>query len=79
MLASHRLLVGPRHDADTIARVHHLVRERHTARQTALLVRASGHVYDPRWEQREVDLEEIVLGYLDEGRPQRDARQEVSA
>ena len=44
------------------------VRERHTARQTALLVRAGGHVYD-HVEQREVDLEEIVLAYLDQGSP----------
>ncbi len=39
-------------------------RESHTERQTTLLVRADGHVYDSRWEQHEVDLEEIVLAYL---------------
>ena len=33
-------------------------------RQTTLLVRANGHVYDSCWELHEVHLEEIVLAYL---------------
>jgi ABC-2 type transport system ATP-binding protein len=41
-----------------------VIRESHTERQTTLLVRANGHVYDACWEQHEVDLEEIVLAYL---------------
>jgi ABC-2 type transport system ATP-binding protein len=61
IVASHRLLTGPRSDA---ARVHDVIRESHTERQTTLLVRANGHVYDSCWEQHEVDLEEIVLAYL---------------
>ena len=44
--------------------MHNVIRESHTERQTTLLVRANGHVYDTRWEQHEVDLEEIVLAYL---------------
>ncbi len=64
ILASHRLLTGPRGDAANVARVHDVIRESHTERQTTLLVRANGHVYDSCWEQHEVDLEEIVLAYL---------------
>jgi ABC-2 type transport system ATP-binding protein len=64
IVASHRLLTGPRSDATSVARVHHVIRESHTERQTTLLVRANGHVYDSCWEQHEVDLEEIVLAYL---------------
>ena len=64
IVASHRLLTGPRSDAASVARVHDVIRESHTERQTTLLVRANGHVYDSRWEQHEVDLEEIVLAYL---------------
>ena len=64
IVASHRLLTGPRSDAAGVARVHHVIRESHTERQTTLLVRANGHVYDSCWEQHEVDLEEIVLAYL---------------
>jgi ABC-2 type transport system ATP-binding protein len=64
IVASHRLLTGPRTDPSSVARVHHVIRETHTDRQTTLLVRANGHVYDTCWEQHEVDLEEIVLAYL---------------
>jgi len=63
-VASHRLLTGPRSDSATVARVHQVIRESHTPRQTSLLVRANGHVYDAVWEQHPVDLEEIVLAYL---------------
>ena len=44
--------------------MHNVIRESHTERQTTLLVRANGHVYDSTWELHEVDLEEIVLAYL---------------
>ena len=52
------------------------IRESHTERQTTLLVRANGHVYDSRWELHEVDLEEIVLAYLGHGRPAAGARRD---
>jgi ABC-2 type transport system ATP-binding protein len=44
--------------------MHGVVRESHAERQTTLLVRANGHVYDSRWTVHELDLEEIVLAYL---------------
>ncbi len=69
VVASHRLLTGPRCDPATVARVHEVIRESHTERQTTLLVRANGHVYDSCWELHEVDLEEIVLAYLGHRRP----------
>jgi ABC-2 type transport system ATP-binding protein len=64
LLAEHRLLTGPRAEAESVARGHDVIRERHTERQTSLLVRSSARVYDARWEVHEVDLEEIVLAYL---------------
>jgi ABC-2 type transport system ATP-binding protein len=64
LVASHRLLTAPRTDPGTVARVHQVIRESHTERQTTLLVRANGHVYDACWEIHPVDLEEIVLAYL---------------
>ena len=64
ILASHRLLTGPRTDPATVARMHNVLRESHTERQTTLLVRANGHVYDASWQLHEVDLEDIVLAYL---------------
>jgi ABC-2 type transport system ATP-binding protein len=77
ILADHRLLTGPRSDAAGVARVHDVIRESHTERQTTLLVRANGHVYDARWELHEVDLEEIVLAYL--GQASGGARAETPA
>jgi ABC-2 type transport system ATP-binding protein len=67
ILAAHRLLTGPRSEAADVARIHDVVRQSHTERQTTLLVRANGHVYDASWELHELDLEEIVLAYLESG------------
>jgi ABC-2 type transport system ATP-binding protein len=67
IVAGHRLLTGPRCDPADVARMHDVIRATHTERQTTLLVRADGHVYDSRWELHEIDLEEIVLAYLGQG------------
>jgi ABC-2 type transport system ATP-binding protein len=62
---THRLLVGPRSDPAAVARVHNVVHASHTDRQTTLLVRANGHVYDAIWDIRDVALEDVVLAYRD--------------
>ncbi len=64
ILGLHRLLTGPRQDAVAVARVHSVIQESHTERQSTLLVRTNGHVADPSWRMDEVGLEEIVLAYL---------------
>jgi ABC-2 type transport system ATP-binding protein len=64
LVSAHRVLTGPRSEPGIVARVHDVVSEVHTPRQTTLLVRANGHVYDSCWELHEVHLEEIVLAYL---------------
>jgi ABC-2 type transport system ATP-binding protein len=74
IMAEHRLLTGPRGEAGAVARVHDVIRESHSERQTTLLVRASGHAYDARWQLHELDLEEIVLAYLGQGIPPREER-----
>jgi ABC-2 type transport system ATP-binding protein len=74
ILATHRLLTGPRGEEEAVARMHTVIRATHTERQTTLLVRAEGHVYDARWETHEVDLEEIVLAYLGYGGTGQGAR-----
>jgi ABC-2 type transport system ATP-binding protein len=63
IVSAHRLLVGPRSD-QALARVEAIVQESHTERQSTLLVRSNGHLYDARWAVSEVGLEEIVLAYL---------------
>jgi ABC-2 type transport system ATP-binding protein len=67
IVAEHRVLTGPRSDPSAVDRVHFVIRASHTERQTTLIVRANGHLYDSRWQVDEVGLEEIVLAYL--GRP----------
>jgi ABC-2 type transport system ATP-binding protein len=64
VVASHRLLIGPRCDPSGVARVEAIVQQSHTDRQSTLLVRANGHLFDARWTVTEVGLEEIVLAYL---------------
>ena len=56
---------------------HEVVRESHAERQTTLVVRANGHVYDSRWTVHDLDLEEIVLAYLGQDAARR--REEVLA
>ncbi len=63
VLESHRVLTGPRRDPARVARVHSVIQESHTERQTTLLVRVNSHV-DDSWQVDEVGLEEIVLAYL---------------
>ena len=64
IIRSHRLLTGPRRDIDEIARMHSVVHASSTERQTTVLVRANGHVYDSHWQVSDVGLEPIVLAYL---------------
>jgi ABC-2 type transport system ATP-binding protein len=48
LLASHKLLVGPRRDPPR-AGPHQVVAASHTDRQTTLLVRTAGPIHDPAW------------------------------
>ena len=64
LLAEHRVLVGPRKDTSALERAHTVVHTVRTARQATLLVRLNGAVLDPAYEASEVDLEELVLGYM---------------
>jgi ABC-2 type transport system ATP-binding protein len=65
VLATHRLLVGPRADTPELAHVGQVIHASHTDRQSTVLVRKNGHVYDARWDVRAVGFEELVLGYLE--------------
>jgi len=63
LLRSHRLVSGPRHTG-SLNGVGQVIDRTDTDRQTIALVRTDGPVLDPVWEVGNVDLEEIVLGYL---------------
>jgi ABC-2 type transport system ATP-binding protein len=64
IVRNHKRLVGPRADSAAVASVHNVIEESHTERQTTLLVRVNGHLFDRSWEQHDVSLEDIVLAYL---------------
>jgi ABC-2 type transport system ATP-binding protein len=74
IVRTHKLLVGPRRAVaalDAVASVHTIVEESYTARQTTLLVRTNGAIFDASWEVHAVTLEDAVLAYL--GQTQRPA------
>lgn len=64
IVRTHKLLVGPRTDPAAVASIHNVIEASHTARQTTLLVRLNGAIFDPSWEVCDVSLEDIVLAYL---------------
>jgi ABC-2 type transport system ATP-binding protein len=64
IVRSHKRLIGPRTLTAAVARIHDVIEERHTERQTTMLVRINGHLFDQSWEMHDVTLEEIVLAYM---------------
>ena len=66
-IRTHRIVLGPRRPGP-LAGVGVVVDRTDTDRQTTALVRIDGPILDPAWDVKDVDLEEIVLGYLS-GRP----------
>ncbi len=64
ILKAHKRLIGPRQDEAAVASVHTVIEADHTRRQTTLLVRSNGPLFDPAWEVQEIALEDIVLAYL---------------
>ena len=73
ILASHKVLTGPRVDAAVFERAHAVVTASHASEQVTLLVRAQGPVDTPPWQVRDVTLEEVILAYMGnpEGGPVR--------
>jgi len=67
LLASHRVLTGPRREIGPVARKYEIISEQHTERQTSVMVRSDGPVDEPWWEVSEVGLEELVLAYMRKG------------
>jgi ABC-2 type transport system ATP-binding protein len=65
VLATHRILVGPRRELRDVESNLDVVRAVQTQRQTRLLVRTDRPVLDPAWEIDEVGLEDVILGYME--------------
>jgi ABC-2 type transport system ATP-binding protein len=69
VVATHKVLVGPRHDTAVLERTVDVIKATHTAQQSRLLVKLDGPLIDPSWEVSDVGLEEIVLGYMGRDEP----------
>jgi ABC-2 type transport system ATP-binding protein len=67
LLATHKLLVGPsQRRRPKLAGVEQIVSATKAERQMQLLVRTSGEILDPAWDQYDISLEDLVLAYLAE-------------
>jgi ABC-2 type transport system ATP-binding protein len=67
LLATHRRLIGPRRDPDSLPRDQQIIEASHTDRQSTLLVRTQSPIHDPAWTVEEVNLEDLVLAYMGGG------------
>jgi ABC-2 type transport system ATP-binding protein len=74
LLASHHRLAGPRRDPGTLPADQEVITERHTDKQTNLLVRTNGPVLDPAWAVTPVSLEDLVLAYMSRNGDETPAR-----
>lgn len=65
LLATHRIFVGAREQAESLGHVHSVMSASYTDRQATLLVRLDGRSFqDSAWKVRPISLEELVLGYM---------------
>ncbi len=64
VVASHRMIVGPRRKLSDVESTLDIIKATQTTNQTRLLVRVKGPVLDPSWEVSEIGLEEIILAYM---------------
>jgi ABC-2 type transport system ATP-binding protein len=64
LLATHHRLSGPRRDVDTLPSDQQVISERHTDRQTTVVVRAEAPILDPVWTVGQLTLEDMVLEYM---------------
>jgi ABC-2 type transport system ATP-binding protein len=65
LLATHHRLTGPRRDPDRLPADQHVVSARHTDRQSTYVVRTDAPIHDPAWTVTQLNLEDLVLAYMD--------------
>lgn len=72
VLKSHKLLVGKR-QFETSNESYTVIQQTHTSKESTLLVRLKNSTFrDPRWQVRNVDIEEVVLAYMGQKRDLED-------
>lgn len=64
LLATHKVLTGPRRDPRSLPPGQVVIHESHTERQTTLVVRTRAPILDPAWVVADVGLEDLVLAYM---------------
>ena len=69
LLATHHRLIGPRDATPPESQV--VIESSYTERQSTLFVRSDGPVIDPHWTVEAVNLEDLVLAYMGQGRSER--------
>ena len=79
LLASHRLLTGPRCDLTALPPGWQVISASHTDRQSTLLIRTADGVDDTAWTVDQVSMEDLVLAYMSNAAlaPGRDRTLEV--
>jgi ABC-2 type transport system ATP-binding protein len=76
LLASHHRLTGPRRAPGTLPAGQEVITERHTDKQSSLLVRTDEPVLDPAWAVTPVSLEDLVLAYMSRAGDETPARRQ---
>lgn len=69
LLDCHLRLVGPRRAPHNLPADQQIVTESHTVRQSTFVVRTSHPVLDPAWQVTRLNLEDLVLAYMQQASP----------
>ncbi|TMR88558.1 ABC transporter ATP-binding protein [Nonomuraea basaltis] len=77
LLATHHRLTGPRRDPDRLPADQHVVSARHTDRQSTYVIRTDAPIHDPAWTITQLNLEDLVLAYMDKHTADRRVALEV--
>ena len=76
VVATHKLLIGPRQETPKLQTAYEIIHETHTARQSTLLVKVTDEKFQgPNWQVSEPTIEEIVLAYM--GQTKDEAKNEA--
>lgn len=71
LLQSHKLLIGPREQAESITKFSAVLEANHGERQSRVMVRDYSSRVNPLWKVQDVSMEDIVLAYLAQSRVDR--------
>ena len=69
LLGTHHRLTGAQRDPATLPGGWQVIEDRHTDRQSTVVVRSSAPIDDPSWAVEPLSLEDLVLAYMTGGVP----------